>query len=96
MTTMDTLSATLNKLKEEGYTEDFNLQPDCLECGGKKIKPGEFVIDKVFRFEGESDPSDESVIYAISSNDHNIKGTLVNGYGIYSDPVTDEMLKALQ
>ena len=96
MTTMDTLSQTLNLLKQQGYTEDFNLHPDCIECNGLKLSPGEFVIDKVFRFEGESDPSDESILYAISSKDQSIKGTLVNGYGIYSDDVTDEMIKALK
>ena len=93
---MDTLSQTLNALKKEGYAEDFNLHPDCIECQGKKLQPGEFVIDKVFRFEGESDPSDEAILYAISSKDHSIKGTLVNGYGIYSDDVTDEMIRALR
>ena len=96
MSTMDSLSTTLNTLKQEGYTEDFNLHPDCIECNGLKLNSGEFVIDKVFRFEGESDPSDEAVLYAISSKDHTISGTLVNGYGIYSDAVTDEMIRALK
>lgn len=95
MSEMDTLSMTLDKLKEEGYTEDFNLLADCIECKGKRLEPGQFVIDKVYRFEGKSDPADESVLYAISSLDNSVKGTLVNGYGIYSDEATTEMIKAL-
>ncbi|MCB0699096.1 MAG: phosphoribosylpyrophosphate synthetase [Chitinophagales bacterium] len=95
---MDTLSQTMEQLRKEGYTEDFNLHKDCLECRAHnfKIFHDEFIIDKVFRFEGESNPSDEATLYAISSTKHNIKGVLVNGAGIYTDEVTDEMLESLQ
>lgn len=97
MTPMTTLSEVLNKLKSEGYTVDFNLQENCLVCQGNslEIKPDEFVVDRHFRFEGMTDPGDEAIVYAISSVKHDIKGTLVNGYGIYSDPLNDTMIKAL-
>src|SRR5690606_27899280 len=39
---------------------------------------------------------DEAIVYAISSDKHNIKGTLVNGYGIYADKLADEMIQALR
>ncbi len=97
MTPMTTLSEVLNKLKSEGYTVDFNLQENCLVCHGNtlEINPDDFVVDRHFRFEGQSDPGDEAIVYAISSVKHDIKGTLVNGYGIYSDPLSDRMIKAL-
>lgn len=93
-----TLSETMNQLRKEGYVEDFNLQQNCLECRNGKFKvfADEFKIDKYFRFEGQSNPSDSSILYAISSDKHDLKGVLVNGYGIYSDPVTDEMLQKLE
>ena len=93
-----TLSGTMNQLREEGYVEDFNLQQNCLECrnGEFQVFADEFKIDKFYRFEGESNPSDQSILYAISSDQHNLKGLLVNAYGIYSEPVTDEMLEKLQ
>ena len=92
-----TLSETLNRLRKEGYVEDFNLQQNCLECRERdfKVFTDEFKIDKYYRFEGESNPSDQSILYAISSDKHGIKGVLVNAYGIYSESVTDEMLKKL-
>jgi len=98
MNTMTTLSERLLQLKEEGYTEDFNLQNHCLVCRGNALElhPADFVVDKHYRFEGESDPDDAAVLYAISSARHQLKGVLVNGYGIYSDPATDDMVKALQ
>lgn len=97
MTPMTTLSEVLNKLKSEGYTVDFNLQENCLVCQGNslEITPDDFVVDRHFRFEGMSDPGDEAIVYAISSVKHDTKGTLVNGYGIYSDPLSDRMIKAL-
>ena len=92
-----TLSETMSELRKEGYIEDFNLQQNCLECrdGQFKVFTDEFVIDKFFRFEGESNPSDQAILYAISSDKHNVKGVLVNGYGIYSEEITDEMLQKL-
>ena len=93
-----TLTDTMNELRKEGYTEDFNLQQNCLECraGSFKVFSDEFKVDKYFRFEGDSNPSDAAILYAISSDVHNLKGVLVNAYGIYSEPITDELLQKLQ
>lgn len=92
-----TLSGTMNELRKQGYTEDFNLHQDCLECrdGACRVFADDFKVDTFYRFEGESNPSDSSILYAISSEKHGIKGVLVNGYGIYSEPITDAMIKKL-
>ena len=97
MNTHGTLSETMNQLRREGYTEDFNLQQNCLECrnGQFKVFANDFKVDKYYRFEGASNPSDSAILYAISSNDEKVKGLLVNAYGIYSNPVTDEMIAKL-
>jgi hypothetical protein len=50
---------------------------------------------EVYRFEGETNPSDEAVVYAVESKDGTMKGTIVNAYGIYADPKSDEMIKML-
>jgi hypothetical protein len=93
----NTLSGTMNNLRNEGYVEDFNLKHNCLECGESKFQifSDDFKVDKFFRFEGESNPSDNAILYAISSEKHHLKGLLVNGYGVYSDPMTDEMMQKL-
>jgi hypothetical protein len=97
MNTYGTLSETMNELRREGYTEDFNLRQNCLECrnGKFKIFANEFKVDKYYRFEGASNPSDAAILYAISSHDEKVKGLLVNAYGIYSDPITDDMIRKL-
>ena len=95
---MDTLSQVMEVLRQRGYTEDFNLQKDCIECRAGEFKyfHDQFEIDRVYRFEGESNPDDEATLYAISSKDGKVKGILVNGAGIYTDDITDEMLSSLQ
>lgn len=98
MENYDTLVEAINGLRKQGYTEDFNLKQDCIECVGIDLKlyHDDFHIDKYFRFEGQTDPSDESIIYAISSDKFKVKGVLVNGYGISSEPLTNEMLDKLK
>jgi hypothetical protein len=93
----DTLSEAMDALRDQGYTEDFNLAAHCLECTVKEIElfPHEFEIDKLFRFYGPSDPDDESILYAISSDKYGLKGLLVNGYGFSSDSLTQEMVEKL-
>jgi hypothetical protein len=93
----DTLLDAINGLRQQGYTEDFNLKEDCLECqlGEINLYPDEFHIEKVFRFYGPSDPDDESILYAISSHKYQLKGILVNGYGSSADTLTQEMVDKL-
>lgn len=98
MENYDTLVEAIQGLKAQGYIEDFNLKAHCLECqnGAFEVHTDEFQIDKFFRFEGNTDPSDQAIIYAISSDKYNLKGILVNAYGIYSEEISDEMLEKLK
>jgi hypothetical protein len=98
MENYDTLTEAIDALKTQGYTEDFNIHDNLLRSASGKHTLGhsEFVIDKSFRFDVDEDPSDQAMLYAISSVDNNIKGILVNGYGIYSEDGTNELLEKLQ
>lgn len=92
-----TLSETINELVKLGYNHDFNIKGDCLVCHQTDIvlSPDDFEIDKVYRFEGVSNPDDSSILYAISSAKYGIKGTLVNGYGISSDDDASRLIEKL-
>lgn len=98
MEEMTTVTEVIDHLRGQGYAEDFNLQQNCLVCRDAQFKVfhDEFVIDKAYRFEGDSDPADEATVYAVSSPKYGVKGILVNGGGIYSDELTDEMLASLK
>ena len=96
MTQYDTVSQAVENLKERGYTTDFNLLFDRIECSKTPVSLGvnEFEITEVYRFEGDSDPADEAVVYAVESK-HGLKGVLVNGYGISAESISEDMVKKL-
>jgi len=91
-----TLVETLEKLRMEGYKEDFNIRFDSLICRDVCLLPSQFEVDKVYRFEGNTNPSDEAILFAISSIDGKIKGVLVNSYGTYADEMTEELIDKLK
>lgn len=95
MIVYDTLSEAVNGLKKRGYNLDFNLEENCLVCHGDKYDIRDFEITEFHRFEGNTDPSDEAVVYAIESNDGK-KGMLVSGYGISAEGISAEMAKKLR
>lgn len=73
---------------------DFNLTENCIVCHEEKFNPAEFEITEVYRFEGDTDPADEAIVFAIESS-NGLKGVLVNAFGVYSEPMSDEMIKKL-
>lgn len=81
----ETLSEAVNDLVKRGYTADFLLQEEkeCLFCkeNSLELSPEDFIIDEVYRFEGMTDPADESIVFAISSAKHDVKGLVINSFG---------------
>jgi hypothetical protein len=94
MYSYDTVTEAITDLKKRGFDLDFNLQENCLICHGDKFDVNDFEITEVYRFEGNTDPSDEAIVYAIESSNGK-KGVLVNGYGISADAMDGEMAKKL-
>jgi hypothetical protein len=92
--TYDTVSEALNGLKNRGYNLDFNLQENCLICNGTTYTINDFEIVEIHRFEGNTDPADEAVVYAIESNT-GLKGVLVSGYGVSAEGMSAEMARKL-
>jgi len=96
MQSFTTLIDALADVKSRGYTEDFAIEADCLYCGDLdlRLNPEEFHVDEFYRFEEDSNPEDNAVLYAISSST-GVKGTLVDGYGAYAEHMNFEMAKKL-
>jgi hypothetical protein len=92
-----TLSQAINILKfEEGYEYDFNLMDERIELKSESSSyhVEDFEVDKVLRFEGMSNPDDNSILFCITTTDGK-KGTLVDGYGISGGQVSKEMMDKL-
>jgi hypothetical protein len=63
----------------------------------KIYKPEDLTIIKTYRFEGDSDPADNSVLYILEDKDHQI-GYILDAYGMYSSqesPGFDDFLKKI-
>lgn len=83
---LNTMVDCVNSLVLHGFTEDFKAREAGLESlsSRKLYKPDEIKILNFYRFEGESDPADNSILYAIEAADGK-RGTLVDAYGPYAD-----------
>jgi hypothetical protein len=92
------LIEAITELKKQGYTEDFNLRENCIVDSTEhyKLFHDDFTVDKYFRFENDTDPGEQCIIYAISSKKYGLKGVLINSYGVYSDAIADELMETLK
>lgn len=98
MKTYETVTEAINDLAKRGYTDDLNIssvRASLPEEERKTLSANDFDIDEVHRFEGDSDPADETILFAVSSNRFHLKAFLVNAYGMYEDEGTFELIKAL-
>jgi hypothetical protein len=94
---MKTMTSCVNKLVLDGYTENFQVTEKGLFSieQNKYYKPEEISIKNFFRFEGASDPADNSILYAIETTD-GVKGTLTDAYGPYADLQTNKFIKQVE
>ena len=96
MKNYNSLPEALADLKQRGNTADLETLQTCLFCGDLDIRlnPEEFGVDEVYRFEEDSSPDDNSILYAITSSE-GVKGTLVDAYGAYSANLSFDMIQKL-
>jgi len=94
---MKSLSSCINKLVVDGFNEDFKATDRGLTSvsDGKHYFPEEISILNFFRFEGYSDPENNSILYAIETSDGR-KGTLVDAYGTYADPRVTHIVQQIE
>jgi len=87
MKTYDNLVEATNDLMKRGYTENLSLEGDTIDDKDKNIQmtADDFEIDEFYRFEGPSNPSDMSIVYAVTSEKYKLKGVLVNAFGTYAN-----------
>ncbi len=98
MNQYDTVVSALDDLKKRGYVLDFNIDFDKIKClqNDRCLNPWEFEITEVYRFEGDTNPSDEDVVYAVESKDGAMKGVITSAFGLYADSASTEMISKLQ
>ena len=83
---LTTLSSVLERLRVKKQDNEYKFDPKLKAfcSGSKSYRPDELVIIKTYRFEGASDPGDNSILYLIEANDGST-GYTMDAYGVYSN-----------
>ena len=95
--TMDTLVERMQQLRAEGWAEELSVSDLGLRCDDCDCwtTPDEVEVDAMYRFEGESDPGDESILFAISLPCGH-RGMLPASYGKDTPQDVADVLKRLR
>jgi hypothetical protein len=94
---MKTLSEVMTAIQKDGFKENFSVKENLLYApeANKYYAPAEVSIANFYRFEGTSDPGDNSILYAIETSD-GVKGILLDAYGAYSDQDTTGFINEVE
>ena len=95
---MDSILYVTGLLREQGFVTDFSATGDgqlrCDRCGSVH-DPSQVEVEQVHRFEGASDPSDESVLFALAAPACH-RGTYASAYGPDTPPADVAVVRALR
>ena len=91
---MNTLTETISKFRFKQYIYDFYVEDNFLKCRetNEKFGPEDIKIDRTERYEGDTNPGDMSVIYAITFSTGTM-GILIDAFGTYSNAKISEFIR---
>jgi hypothetical protein len=89
-------SSQLEALRAAGYEADFEVGRLGLAISGGDVVPiGDVHIDREYRFEGASNPDDESLVLALHDATSGRLGVLITAYGPAASADEADVLSAL-
>jgi hypothetical protein len=93
-----TLAGSVNRLTAAGYTDWFKAEAGGLRAmtAGCLHSAESMRVTEVLRFEGETDPDDEAILFALECPQHGVKGTYSSPYGAGTPPLDMEMIRRLR
>ena len=89
------LVTVLAQVQKEGYRQDFKVTDDgrlSTMDDKQQFTHDQVQIVNFYRFEGESNPDDMSILYVLETST-GLKGTISNAYGPYADETIDAFMK---
>jgi hypothetical protein len=83
-----TVTEAIAQLESRGYDSSFMLAEHGFACRSceREHAPDRLAVDATFRYEGESDPADESIVLGVRCPFCGAKGILVSAYGVDAEP----------
>lgn len=95
---MTTLSGVLESLRIKKQDNELIICPEGFKgANGKTYAANELKIIRTYRFEGDSNPSDSSILYLMEAAD-GLTGYSIDAYGAYSnhdDDGYDDFIKKI-
>ncbi len=93
---MSPMADVMKKLQADGYKENFTIKEKKLHASsGQSFEARDVKIKNFYRFEGESDPADSSILYALETH-NGVRGLLSDAFGPYADSEVTEFLNELE
>ena len=91
-----TETSQLVALRDAGFDGDFEVRDGGLVLRGHgPVDPRDLHIDAQYRFEGASDPDDESVVLGLHDPATGVRGVLVSAYGPSASATEADVLAVL-
>ncbi len=93
-----TVLEAVQLLEREGYTTANKVSPDgSIRCGAcrREHQIANALVDRVYRFEGASDPDDEAIVLGVRCPHCDAKSTLVSAFGPNAEPAVLQQLVML-
>lgn len=89
-----TIASSLQDAIDKGFTANYKVisQGLCLEDEQIIYTPSDVKIANFYIFDSYIDPDDSSILYLVETIDGN-KGTLLDAYGLYANPVILDFIK---
>jgi hypothetical protein len=96
-TNMDSLVTVLAEVENLGFQSQFKVNGKNLFSleSDNRFLPNEVKLVHFYRFEGESNPDDSAIMYAIECNTGE-KGTLIDGYGLSASIEIADFMTSVQ
>ena len=90
---LTSLSEKMQELRNQGYHSEFRFrQGKLLNEKGVQFTPRDITIENELRFEGESNPSDSSILYVLETRNGE-RGLIANAYGAKSNAGLEKFLQ---
>lgn len=93
----DTLAYATESLMNRGYNINFNVNNKGKLSNSKDLEfePSEVILMEIHRFEGMSNPADNSILYAVETRTGE-KGIVIDSYGADGSKITSDFMNKVE
>jgi len=94
---VETLTEAIARLEAAGFRDSFRAEAGRLHAlvAQRFFAPDALVVEEVVRFEGESDPDAQAILFALRSPSGDVRGTFTTSFGPPGDPASAEVVLRL-